>query len=55
MDVKCKKTSCKINTEELDPGLYVVKMYTKDEKIFTYKYEVKEIAEKEEKEKKKDR
>jgi hypothetical protein len=55
MDVKCKKNSCKINTEELDPGLYVVKMYTKDEKIFTYKYEVKEEVEKEEKEKKKGR
>lgn len=55
MDAKCKKNSCKINTEDLDPGLYVVKLYTKDEKIFTYKYEVKEIEEKEEKEKKRDK
>ena len=55
MDVKCKKSVCKISTEDLDPGLYVVRLYTKDEKIFTYKYEVKEVQEKEEKEKKKDR
>jgi len=52
MDMKCKKNSCKINTEDLDPGLYVVRLYCKDEKIYTYKYEVKEIKEKEEKEKK---
>lgn len=52
MDMKCKKGSCKVFTEELDPGLYVVKMICKDEKIYTYKYEVKEEVEKEEKEKK---
>ena len=41
MDMKCKKGSCRIYTEELDPGLYVVRVYGKDEKIFTYKYIVK--------------
>ncbi len=52
MDMKCKKNLCKVNTEDLDPGLYVVRLFCKDEKIYTYKYEVKEIKEKEEKEKK---
>lgn len=52
MDVKCKKNNCKVSTEELDPGIYVVKIFGKDDKIYTYKYEVKEIKEKEEKERK---
>ncbi len=52
MDMKCRKNVCKVNTEELDPGLYIVRLYCKDEKIYTYKYEVKEVEEKEEKEKK---
>ena len=52
MDMKCKKNVCKINTEDLDPGLYVVRLYCNDEKVYTYKYEVKEIKEKEEKERK---
>ncbi len=52
MEMKCKKNVCKVNTEDLDPGLYVVRLFCKDEKIYTYKYEVKEIKEKEEKEKK---
>ncbi len=51
MEMKCKKNTCKINTEDLDPGLYIVRLYCKDEKVYTYKYEVKEIKEKEEKEK----
>lgn len=51
MDMKCRKNVCKVNTEELDPGLYIVRLYCKDEKVYTYKYEVKEIVEKEEKEK----
>jgi hypothetical protein len=51
MDMKCKHNVCKINTEDLEPGLYVVRLFCKDEKVYTYKYEVKEIREKEEKEK----
>ena len=50
-DVKCSKNQCRINTEELDPGLYVVRIFCEDDKTYTYKYEVKEIKEKEEKEK----
>ncbi len=49
-DVKCGKNSCKIYTEDMDPGLYVVRIFCEDEKIYTYKYEVKEKEEKEEKE-----
>ncbi len=52
MDLKCNKNSCRVFTEDLDPGLYIVKIYCKDDKAYTYKYEVKEIREKEEKEKK---
>jgi hypothetical protein len=48
-DVKCAKTQCKIYTQELDPGMYVVRIFCEDEKIYTYKYEVKEIEEKEKK------
>lgn len=51
MDMKCKKNVCKIFTEDLDPGLYIVKLYCTDEKVYTYKYEVKEIKEKPEKDK----
>ncbi len=42
MDIKCKKGNCKVYTEELDPGLYIVRIYGKDDKIYTYKYIVKE-------------
>jgi hypothetical protein len=52
MDLKCNKNSCRVYTEDLDPGLYIVKIYCKDDKAYTYKYEVKEVQEKEEKEKK---
>ena len=48
-DVKCSKNLCKIYTEDLDPGIYVVRIYCKDDQAYTYKYEVKEIKEKEEK------
>jgi hypothetical protein len=51
-DVKCGKNQCKIFTEELDPGLYIVRIFCNDDKAYTYKYEVKEIKEKEEKERK---
>jgi len=51
MDLQCKKNSCKVNTEDLDPGLYIVRIYCTDDKVYTYKYEVKEIKEKERKEK----
>ena len=47
MDMKCKKNNCKIFTEELDPGMYIVQLHCDDEKIYTYKYEVKEVKEKE--------
>jgi hypothetical protein len=51
MDMKCKHNTCKIYTEDLDPGMYVVRLHCDDEKVYTYKYEVKETKEKEEKEK----
>ena len=47
MDMKCKKNSCRVNTEDLDPGLYIVRIYCADDKVYTYKYEVKEIHERE--------
>jgi hypothetical protein len=46
MDIKASAASCRVNTEDLDPGMYIVKIYTKDDKVYTYKYEVKEIVEK---------
>jgi hypothetical protein len=52
MDMKCRRGVCKVNTEDLDPGLYIVKLYCTDEKVYTYKYEVKEIKEKPEKKEK---
>jgi len=39
--VKLKKGSCKVYTAELDPGLYIVRVYGKDDKIYIYKYIVK--------------
>ncbi len=51
MDLQCKKNSCKVNTEDLDPGLYIVKIYCTDDKVYTYKYQVKEVKERERKEK----
>ena len=51
LDVKCKKNGCKVFTEELDAGMYIVKIFGKDEKIYTYKYEVRDVKEKEKKEK----
>jgi len=47
MEMKCRKNVCKIYTEDLDPGLYIVRLYCKDEKVYTYKYQVKEIKAKE--------
>ena len=41
MDIKCKKSGCRVYTEELDPGTYIVRVFCKDDKIYTYKYEVK--------------
>lgn len=45
MEIKCSKNGCKVSTEEMDPGLYVVKIFGKDDKLYTYKYEVKEVKE----------
>lgn len=42
MDLKCRKTQCRVYTEDLDAGLYIVRIFGKDEKVYTYKYEVKE-------------
>ncbi len=52
MDLKCNRNSCRVYTEDLDPGMYIVKIFCKDEKVYTYKYEVKDIPEKEERERK---
>ena len=49
MDTKCKHNSCKVNIEDMDPGVYIVRIFGKDDKVYNYKYEVKEIAEKPEK------
>ncbi|MCW3120566.1 MAG: hypothetical protein JWQ38_58 [Flavipsychrobacter sp.] len=49
MDTKCKKNSCKVNIEDMDPGIYIVRIFGRDDKVYNYKYEVKEIAEKPEK------
>jgi len=49
MDMKCKKSVCKVNIEDLDPGVYIVRIFGKDDKVYNYKYEVKAIAEKPEK------
>jgi len=48
MDIKASANSCKVTTEDLEPGMYIVKIYGKDEKVYTYKYEVKELPEKKE-------
>jgi hypothetical protein len=52
MDMKCKKNTCKVNIEDMDAGVYIVRIFGKDDKVFNYKYEVKEIAEKPEKKEK---
>lgn len=52
MEVRCRKNQCRVYTEDLDEGLYVVRIYGKDDKIYTYKYQVTEEVEKEKKEKK---
>ncbi len=49
MDMKCKKNSCRVNIEDMDAGVYVVRIFTKDDKVFNYKYEVKEQEDKPEK------
>jgi len=51
MDLQCKKNFCRVNTEDLDPGLYIVRIYCTDDKVYTYKYQVKELRERERKEK----
>ncbi len=49
MDMKCKKNVCKVNIEDMDPGVYIVRIFGKDDKVYNYKYEVKPIPEKPEK------
>ena len=49
MDTKCKRNVCKVNIEDMDPGTYIVRIFGKDDKVYNYKYDVKEIAEKPEK------
>jgi hypothetical protein len=49
MDMKCRKSVCKVNIEDMDPGVYIVRIFGKDDKVFNYKYEVKDIPEKAEK------
>ena len=46
MDIKPSAGSCRVITEDLDPGMYIVRIYGKDDKVYTYKYEVKEVVEK---------
>jgi hypothetical protein len=43
MDMKCRRNVCKVNIEDMDPGIYIVKIFGKDDKVFNYKYEVKAI------------
>jgi hypothetical protein len=49
MDMKCKKNVCRVNIEDLDPGVYIVRIFGKDDKVYNYKYEVKPAPEKPEK------
>jgi hypothetical protein len=49
MDMKCKKGTCKVNIEDMDLGVYIVRIFGKDDKVYNYKYEVKPIPEKPEK------
>ena len=46
MDIKASASSCRVITEDLEPGMYIVKIYGQDDKAYTYKYQVKEVAEK---------